>query len=157
MLNGGAIVDIILNVNENDIALRIEPGEMLCDSLNRIGFKSVRKACGTGSCGVCTVLLDERPIPSCLYMTAKAEGHRITTIEGVRQEAEKVAGIMAEEGTVQCGFCNTGFVLTVISMKTNMENPCDNDIKNYLAGNLCRCSGYQGQLRAVKKYLGVSE
>lgn len=148
---------INLKINGEDRSVDIEPGEMLYDVLRRCGYKSVKKSCGTSSCGVCTVLLDGKPIPSCSYLAFKAEGHRITTIEGVKKEAQRLGSIINEEGVVQCGFCSPGFLLTVIAMKSELVNPSQDDINSYLAGNLCRCTGYQGQLRAVKKYLGVSE
>jgi carbon-monoxide dehydrogenase small subunit len=150
-------VKINLKVNTVMKPTEIEPGEMLCDTLRKMGFTSVRKSCGSGACGTCTVLLDGEPVPSCSYLTAKADNHNITTIDGVREESEKIAGFMVEEGAVQCGFCSPGFVLTVIAMKRSLKEPTEENIKNYLVGNLCRCTGYQGQMRAVKKYMGVSE
>jgi carbon-monoxide dehydrogenase small subunit len=155
--NGGEIVIINLNINGKDKTPDINPGDTLYDVLRGMGFISVRKSCDTGYCGVCTVLLDGQPVPSCSYLAAKADGRSITTVEGVLEEAEKIGSFMTEEGSVQCGFCSPGFVLTVIAMKNSLKNPTDEDIKRYLVGNLCRCSGYQGQMRAVKKYLGVSE
>lgn len=154
---GGDTVRISLNVNNTDRYLDINPGDMLYDALKALGVTSVKKSCGTGFCGACTVLLDGKPIPSCSYFAVKADGHSITTVEGVASEAERFGGFMAEEGAIQCGYCNPGFVLTVISMKRNGKCHSDEEIKNYLTGNLCRCSGYQGQLRAIKKYLEVSE
>lgn len=146
-----------LRINNVERLVEIEPGEMLCDTLRKSGCLSVKKSCDTGACGVCTVLLDGKPIPSCSYLAVKADGHTITTVEGVKEEAERLGKIMNEGGAVQCGFCTPGFVLTVISMKDNLKNPTEDDIKHYLVGNLCRCSGYQAQMRAVKKYLGVAE
>lgn len=146
-----------LIINGVERCIDIEPGEMLYDTLRRVGLSSVKKSCDTGSCGVCTVLLDGKPIPSCSYLATKADGHHITTVEGVQDEAERIGRLMNEEGAVQCGFCTPGFVLTVVSMKEHLKNSTNEDIKNYLVGNLCRCSGYQAQMRAVKKYLGVSE
>lgn len=148
---------IILTINSTTRYIEIQPGEMLYDVLKRCGISSVKKACGTANCGVCTVLLDEKPIPSCSYLAARADGHNITTIEGVANEAEIIGNLMNEEGTVQCGFCTPGFLLTVIAMKRELHNPTDEQIKNYLLGNLCRCSGYEGQLRAVKRYMEVSQ
>lgn len=144
-----------LRINNYDKSVEINPGEVLYDTLRRLGFSSVKKSCETGSCGVCTVLLDGKPIPSCSYLTAKADGHSVTTVEGVQEEAERIGRLMNEEGAVQCGFCSPGFVLTVISMKKELLNPTDDEIRKYLVGNLCRCSGYQCHLRAVKKYLEV--
>jgi Aerobic-type carbon monoxide dehydrogenase, small subunit CoxS/CutS homologs len=150
-------MNIGLNINGEFKDINIIPGEMLCDVLRKLGFLSVRKACGTACCGTCTVLLDGKPIPSCSYLAAKTDGHNITTIEGLMDEAKILAGVLNNEGAVQCGYCSPGFALTVIAMKKELINPSDGDIDNYLNGNLCRCSGYKAQMRAVKKYLGVSE
>ncbi|OGO78129.1 MAG: (2Fe-2S)-binding protein [Clostridiales bacterium GWB2_37_7] len=147
---------IILTINNINKEVEIMPGDVLYDVIKKSGVSSVKKSCGTASCGVCTVLLDGKPIPSCSYLAAKADGHNITTIEGIQAEADMVGGMMNEEGAIQCGFCTPGFLLTVIAMKRELENPTEEEMKNYLVGNLCRCSGYEGQLRAVKRYLEVS-
>lgn len=151
-------MDLKLKVNNVERVLKVDPGEMLGDVLRKNGFTSVRKACGTGSCGVCTVLIDDNPIASCAYLALKAEGHNITTIEGVSKEAEIIGKFLNDEGAAQCGYCSPGFILTVIAMKKVLKNPTEDEIKHYLVGNLCRCTGYLGHLRAVKKYLqGVAE
>ena len=144
-------------INNSSKSIEINPGETLYEVLNRCGISSVKKACGTSSCGVCTVLLDGKPIPSCSYLAAKADGHEITTIEGVQKEAERLGELMNGEGAVQCGFCTPGFLLTVIAMKKELILPDKQQIKNYLVGNLCRCTGYEGQLRAVTRYMEVDQ
>lgn len=144
-----------LNINNLNREIEIDPDQMLLDVLRKLGFLSVRKGCDTGSCGVCTVLMDDKPIPSCSVYAAKAEGHKITTIEGVLNEAKEIGEFLTDEGVVQCGYCSPGFVLTVLAMKKEFENPTEEDIKHYLVGNLCRCTGYVGHLRAIKKYLEV--
>jgi aerobic carbon-monoxide dehydrogenase small subunit len=154
---GGVTVRITLNINNRYRDAEIAPGESLYDVLKSCGISSVKKSCGTANCGVCTVLLDGRPIPSCSYLAVRADGHNITTIEGIQEEADIVGSIMNEEGAVQCGFCTPGFLLTVIAMKRELKDPTKEEIKNYLVGNLCRCSGYEGQLRAVNKYMEVSQ
>jgi carbon-monoxide dehydrogenase small subunit len=148
---------ISFKVNNISKNIDIMPGELLYDVLKRCGISSLRKSCGTASCGVCTVLLDGKPIPSCSYLAAKAEGHEITTIEGEQKEADTLGRLMNQEGAIQCGFCTPGFMLTVIAMKRELRNPNEQEIKDYLVSNLCRCSGYEGQLRAVKAYMGVSQ
>ena len=147
---------INMRINNSDRSFDIEPSEMLYDTLKKLGFTSVKKSCGNGCCGICTVLLDGNPIPSCAYLTVKCDEHSITTIEGVPEEAEKIGVYLTDEGAVQCGFCTPGFLLTIIAMKKELKDPTEEKIKNYLVGNMCRCSGYQGHLRAIKKYLGVS-
>lgn len=147
---------INLKINETNRQVEISADETLYEVLRRCGINSVKKSCDTTSCGVCTILLDEKPVASCSYLAAKADGHSITTIEGVQTEADRIGKLMNDEGAVQCGFCTTGFILTVIAMNKELENPNEDEIKNYLIGNLCRCSGYEGQMRAVKKYVEVS-
>ena len=147
---------IMITINNREQELEIEPDEFLADTLRRYGYLSVKKGCDTGSCGICTVWMEEKPILSCALLSAKAAGKRIITIEGVQQEAREFAEHLVSEGADQCGFCNSGFVMTVLAMKNELENPTEEEIIHYLNGNLCRCTGYMGQLRAVKKYLGVA-
>jgi carbon-monoxide dehydrogenase small subunit len=146
---------IELKVNNVPKKFEIYPDEMLGDVLRRYGYTSVKKSCGTGNCGICTVLVNDKPVPSCSYFAAKVEGCSVTTMEGVQKEAREIAEFISKEGAEQCGFCSTGFVMTIIAMKKELVSPTEEDIKNYLVGNLCRCSGYMGHLRAIKKYLEV--
>nr|MDA3846421.1 2Fe-2S iron-sulfur cluster-binding protein [Vallitaleaceae bacterium] len=112
--------------------------------------------CDSSSCGVCTVLLDGKPIASCSYLTVKADGHSVTTVEGIAEEASLLADYFGHEGADQCGFCNPGLALTVYAMKNELVNPTDDDIRDYMVGNLCRCTGYIAQHEAIKKYMEVS-
>lgn len=146
---------ITLNVNGVPYEVLIRPDEYLIETLRRLNFVSVKKGCDTTSCGVCTILLDGKPIPSCSYLSAKAEGHLITTVEGIFEEAEKIADFMGKEGADQCGYCNPGFTLAVYAMKIEGVDPTIEGISHYLNGNLCRCSGYIGQHKAIINYLGV--
>ncbi len=126
---------------------------LLIDFIRSKGFFSVKRGCETSNCGLCTVHLEGKPILSCSTLALRANGLHVTTIEGLKEEAEEFGAFMADEGAEQCGFCSPGFVMNVIAMKRELNNPTEEEIKNYLAGNLCRCTGYMGQLRAVKKYL----
>jgi aerobic carbon-monoxide dehydrogenase small subunit len=144
---------ISTTINGERKSLQIQPGDMLVDALRAAGHTEVKKGCDTGSCGVCTVLLDGTPILSCSFMAARADGHEITTIRGVEKEAAEFAAFLVAEGADQCGFCAPGFALSVLAMRKELRNPSEDDIQHYLAGNLCRCSGYEGQGRAIKKYL----
>ena len=143
-------------INKKTFVLDVAPDEMLADSLRRNGYLSIRKGCDTSCCGLCTVWVDEKPVLSCTMPAFRAEGREITTIEGVAAEAEKFARILAAEGSEQCGFCSPGFIMTVLAMKKELTQPTEEQIKHYLAGNLCRCTGYMGQMRAVKTYLEVT-
>lgn len=144
---------ITTTINGNRKSLDILPGDMLVDALRSAGYSEVKKGCDTGTCGVCTVLLDGTPVLSCSFLAARADGHEITTIQGVQEEAAEFAAFLVAEGADQCGFCAPGFALSVLAMRKELKHPSEDDIKHYLAGNLCRCSGYEGQLRAIKKYL----
>lgn len=148
-------MQIEVSLNEKKYRLEVAPDEMLADALRKIGMLSIRQGCDTSCCGLCTVWLDASPVLSCTVPAFRAEGKKITTIEGVQAEAEKFAGILAAEGAEQCGFCSPGFIMTVLAMKNELQNPTDEEIKHYLTGNLCRCTGYMGQMRAVKTYLEV--
>jgi carbon-monoxide dehydrogenase small subunit len=150
-------MQIKLWINDREFIANIEPHTMLLDFLRSQGFYSVKRGCETSNCGLCTVYLDEKPVLSCSTLAARANGRHVTTIEGMEEEAAKFGEILADEGADQCGFCSPGFIMNVLAMKKELKNPTDEEIKKYLAGNLCRCTGYMGQLRAIKKYLGRSE
>ena len=141
---------INVNLNGLNTGMEIEPHEILLDVLRRYGCLSVKRGCDTSSCGVCTVLMDGSPILSCSMFAAKADGHSITTAEGMQAEIEEFADFFNHEGADQCGYCNPGLALTIQAMKKELKNPTEDEIKHYLAGNLCRCTGYQKIIKAVK-------
>jgi carbon-monoxide dehydrogenase small subunit len=147
-------IGFILNGKQCNIS--IAPDVMLADALRDINMLSIRQGCDTSCCGLCTVWVEGRPVLSCTMPAFRVQGKDVTTIEGVQSEAEKFARILASEGAEQCGFCSPGFIMTVLAMKNELNNPTDEEIKHYLAGNLCRCTGYMGQMRAVKTYLEVT-
>lgn len=130
---------------------------MLLETLRSQNIVSVRRGCDTTGCGVCTVLFDGKPIPSCSFLSVRADGHKITTVEGIQEEAAKLADCFGAEGADQCGFCNPSFALTAYAMKQELVHPDPEAIKDYLVGNLCRCTGYLSQEKALRKYLGVAE
>lgn len=148
-------MQIEVTLNNKKVAFQVEGDEYLADTLRANGMLSIRKGCDTSCCGLCTVWIDEKPTLSCSVLSIKANGKNITTIEGVQKEAEEFAKVLVAEGAEQCGFCSPGFIMTVLAMKNELVNPTEEEIIHYLTGNLCRCTGYMGQLRAVKKYLGV--
>ncbi|MGL5694651.1 MAG: (2Fe-2S)-binding protein [Peptostreptococcaceae bacterium] len=144
-----------LKVNGRKHKIDIEPEEQLVDTLRKIGNLSVKRGCDTGCCGLCSVWIDKNPTLSCATLTVRAINKEITTIEGLSKEAEEFAKVLIAEGAEQCGFCSPGFIMTVLAMKNELQNPTEEEIVHYLTGNLCRCTGYMGQLRAIKTYMGV--
>lgn len=125
----------------------------LFDYLRQKGCASVKCGCETSNCGLCTVLLDGKPVLSCSVLAARVNGHTVTTLEGVQERAAVFGAFLADQGAEQCGFCSPGLVMTVLAMEEELAHPTREEIQEYLAGNLCRCSGYQGQLRAIENYL----
>ena len=131
----------------------VRPDELLLDFLRKNSCYSVKRGCETANCGLCTVLMDERPVLSCSMLAARADGKRIVTLEGMQEEAKEFGAFMANEGAEQCGFCNPGFVMNAIALFRENPYPDEDEIKEFLSGNLCRCSGYEGQLRGILDYL----
>ena len=152
-VEGDAGMNISIEVNRKRITEQIEPDLLLIDFLRRHGCSSVKRGCETANCGLCTVLLDEVPVLSCSVLTARADGHKVETLEGLQEEAEEFIGFIADQGADQCGFCNPGFVMNTIALLRENPDPTDDEIRSYLAGNLCRCSGYEGQLRGIRAFL----
>lgn len=126
---------------------------LLIDFLRNRGCYSVKRGCETSNCGLCTVWMDEKPVLSCSILAVRANNHSIMTLEGLQEEAKVFADFMANEGAEQCGFCSPGLIMNVLAMEKELKNPSEEEIKNYLAGNLCRCTGYMAQMRAITKYL----
>lgn len=131
----------------------IEPDTPLLEYVRSRGCLSVKRGCETSNCGLCTLWIDEKPVLSCTVLAVRANGKRVTTLEGLQDEAYEFGKFMAQEGADQCGYCNPGFIMNVLAMARELKEFSDEDIKEYLVGNLCRCTGYMGQFRAVKKYL----
>lgn len=140
-------------LNDVEVTYNVRPGEYLAESLRSHGVKSVKVGCNESTCGSCTLLVDGKPMMSCSLLTASIEGKHITTIEGIQEEAAKISTYFAKQGADQCGFCNVGFALVIYALKKEYKDPTTEDIKNYIIGNLCRCSGLQSHLKAIKAYL----
>ena len=146
-------MELNLTLNGRPVTDHIDPGLLLIDFLRNHGCYSVKRGCETSGCGLCTVLMDGRPILSCSMLAARAAGRSIHTLEGLQEEAADFAGFIADQGADQCGFCNPGFVMNTIALLRENPDPTDDEIRMFLAGNLCRCSGYDGQLRGIRNYL----
>lgn len=131
----------------------VAPDTMLLEFLRSLGCSSVKRGCETANCGLCTVMLENRPVLSCSTLALRVDGKKVVTLEGMQKEAEEFGAFLAGEGAEQCGFCNPGFIMNVFAMLRELSNPTEEQIKEYLAGNLCRCSGFVGQTRSILKYL----
>lgn len=152
-IEGLQTMEIKLKLNGKQVMASVEPDTLLIDFLREKGCYSVKCGCETTNCGLCTVLMDEVPVLSCAVLAARADGHSIMTLEGLQDEASEFVGFIADQGADQCGFCNPGFVMNTIALLRENPDPTDEEIKAYLAGNLCRCSGYDGQLRGIRAFL----
>ncbi len=139
----------------NDVLVNydVNPNEYLSHTLRSHGVKSIKIGCNESTCGSCTLLVDDKPAMSCSILTAQIEGKHITTVEGIQEEAAKISYYFSEEGADQCGFCNVGYALVIYALKRELKNPTDEEINDYIVGNLCRCSGLQSQMNAIKRYL----
>ena len=131
----------------------VQPDTLLLDLLRQMGCFSVKRGCETANCGLCTVLLDGRPVLSCSMLALRVQGKKVVTLEGMEKEAQEFGAFLAGEGAEQCGLCNPGFIMNVFAMLKELQDPDEEQIREYLAGNLCRCSGFVGQTRSILKYL----
>jgi carbon-monoxide dehydrogenase small subunit len=145
--------EITLGINGREETIIVEDADTLLEVLrNQFKLWSVRESCGVGACGSCTVLLDGRPVSSCFVLAARAAGRQITTLEGL-SDGQSLHGIQeafVSERALQCAYCTPGFVLSVKALLDEIPNPSDEEIREYLSGNLCRCAGYADILRAAR-------
>ena len=144
-------MDLQLTVNGTARHWTIAPGDILLDVLRREGFFGVKRGCETGECGACTVLLNGRPVNSCLIFAAQAEGAEILTIEGVAKPGalDPLQEAFLDHGAVQCGFCTGGMILGAKALLDHRPNPSEAEVQEALAGHLCRCTGYRKPVEAV--------
>ena len=147
------MTEVHFYLNGRPVTCSVPAEEVLTDTIrNRFGLTGTKKACGTGDCGACTVLLDDVAVRSCILLTAMVEGRHVTTIEGVGTPTHlhPVQQAFIDAGAVQCGFCTPGMVLTTIALLKANPNPTEDEIRVALSGNLCRCTGYEKIVEAVK-------
>lgn len=146
-------MEIKLKLNGRAVTASVEADTTLFDFLRAQGCTSVKCGCETSNCGLCTVFLDDVPVLSCSMLAVRADGRSVTTLEGLQEEAAEFVAFIADQGADQCGFCNPGFVMNTIALLRENPDPTDDEIRAYLSGNLCRCSGYEGQLRGIRNFL----
>jgi carbon-monoxide dehydrogenase small subunit len=148
---------LVLHVNGETRTVSAHPAERLLDVLrDKLDLTGAKEGCGTGQCGACTVLMDGRPVASCMVLVCDAVGREITTIEGIAPPGElhPLQEAFLEHGAVQCGFCTPGMILSAKALLDENPNPTDDDIARALAGNLCRCTGHRKILEAVRSAAG---
>jgi carbon-monoxide dehydrogenase small subunit len=152
---------IELCVNDENHELALESQITLLEVLReQLGLTGAKEACGTGECGSCTVLMDGKPVLACLILAVDCPGHTITTIEGIALKPDKLAPLQQaflDAGAIQCGFCTPGMILTAGALLEESPCPTDEEIKKAMEGNLCRCTGYNKILEAVKLAAGLTE
>jgi aerobic carbon-monoxide dehydrogenase small subunit len=144
---------IRFTLNGSSVAANVMPHETLVDVLQqRFELKGARESCGQGLCGCCTVIVDSQAVSGCLYLAWFLDGRTVATIESLETQKglDPVQQAFIEAGAFQCGFCTPGFILMVKQLLDADPNPSDEDIRHYLAGNLCRCSAYPEILDAVR-------
>ena len=146
--------DIMLKINGEELEVTVEPRQTLLDVLrNNLGLTGTKEGCGNGNCGTCTVLIDGKAVSACLIFAVETEGHEIMTIEGLAQPGKihPVQKAFIEEGAIQCGFCSPGMILTAKAFLDTNPHPTEAEARQAIAGNLCRCTGYDKIVRAILK------
>lgn len=144
---------ISLKVNGKLESLEVEDADTLLEVLrDQLKLWSVREGCGVGACGTCTVLMDGKPVSSCLLLASRVEGREITTVEGLARDGQLhvIQEAFIEERALQCGYCTPGFILSVKALLDENPAPTDDEVREFLSGNLCRCAGYGDIIRAVR-------
>jgi carbon-monoxide dehydrogenase small subunit len=144
---------VTLTINGDQALVLCEPRQTLLEVLrNNLDLTGTKEGCSNGNCGACTVLMDGRPVVSCLVLAVEAEGAELRTIEGVAcgSHLDEVQSAFLEGAALQCGICTPGFIVQTEALLAENPNPSEDDIRFYLAGNLCRCTGYDKIVRAVQ-------
>jgi aerobic-type carbon monoxide dehydrogenase small subunit (CoxS/CutS family) len=147
------VSDHVVRVTVNGEPRRwtVAPGDLLLDVLRREGYWGVKKGCETGECGACAVLVDGRPVNSCLMFAAQADGTKVTTIEGVaqRDKLDPVQEAFLDHGGVQCGYCTPAMILCTEALLARTPRPTEAEVREMLSGVFCRCTGYKKPVEAV--------
>ncbi len=145
-------IDLAFTLNGEPAGARIEPRELLVDVLReQFGLRGTKRSCDLGACGACTVLVDRLPASSCSTLAADVEGRSVVTIEGLgtAKSLDPVQQAFVDHGAMQCGFCTPGMVLAVKALLSANPSPTEDEVRHYLRGNVCRCTGYVKIIEAV--------
>jgi len=147
-------MELRFTLNGEETSVEADGQTLLVDAIRGLGSTGTKEGCGVGVCGLCTVLVDELPVSSCIYLALCAEGRTVYTVEGLTaREPDLLDAFVGEEG-MQCGICTPGHVVSTYALKQDHPSATPEEIRHYMAGNLCRCTGYQTILAAVQAYLG---
>jgi aerobic-type carbon monoxide dehydrogenase small subunit (CoxS/CutS family) len=144
---------LTMQLNGEEVTLAIEPDALLVDVLRQqLGLTGTKEACSEGECGACTVLLDGQPVTSCLVPALKAQGREVCTVEGLASDGElhPLQKSFIEHGAVQCGYCTPGMLMSAKALLDRNPHPTEQEIKEAISGNLCRCTGYVKIVEAIK-------
>ncbi|MBI3076813.1 MAG: (2Fe-2S)-binding protein [Deltaproteobacteria bacterium] len=150
-------IELSLTVNGERRALTVPPQRLLLEMLQRdLHLTGTKEGCGVGVCGACTVLMDGRPVSACLVLAAHAAGHEITTIEGLGRDGQRhpVQAAFLEWSAFQCGYCTPGMILAATALLQEHPAPSEEEIREYMSGNICRCTGYMDIIRAIQSCTG---
>ena len=151
---------IHLSINAEPYELRVAPNELLVNVIREtIGLTGTKYACGTGQCGACTVVVNGEPVLGCLTLAVAVDGSRITTIEGVESPdgtLDPLQEAFLDTNAIQCGFCTPGMILVGRDLLKKNAHPTEDEIRHHIKGNICRCTGYNGIVRAIQKAAGKS-
>lgn len=148
-----------MTVNGKEVELAVDPRESLVETLReKLNLTSVKRGCGVGECGACTVLIDGVAVDACLYLTMWAEGKHILTTEGLKSPTGELTPIQQafiDEAAVQCGFCTPGLIMTGVELVESGRKYTREELRKLISGHLCRCTGYENILNAIEKVVGV--
>jgi len=144
---------VSFTLNNKAAEALVSPDEVLVDLLREtFGLTGTKKGCGIGECGACTVLLDGRPVNSCLVLAASVDGKSVVTIEGLEGDnVRPLQDAFVSEGAVQCGYCTPGMVISAKALLDSRDRPSDDEIRKAISGNICRCTGYHRIVAAIRK------
>lgn len=150
-----------VTINGEEYELLVSPNELLVNVIREtVGYTGTKYACGTGQCGACTVVVNDEPVLGCLTLAISVNGAKITTIEGVSKQngtLEPIQEAFLDTNAIQCGFCTPGMVLVARDLLQKIPNPNEDQIRHHIKGNICRCTGYNGIVRAIKKVADEQE
>ena len=146
-------MNIRFSLNGAEVEASVTADLMLVDLLRDLGATGTKEGCGVGVCGLCTVLVDEQPVSSCIYLAPCVDGAQVWTVEGMAERDPAIAEAFIRHQGMQCGICTPGQVMSAYALKRDHPAASDDDIRAYMAGNLCRCTGYVSIVASVKDYL----